>query len=144
MILKTCIGGGLAGVWLRTSGGAVAGLDFTGWDFLGREVSGRDFCFVKALFSSIDVMSHFFAPFAVFGRSVLGLSRSVLGPSPWQFSESENRRIVFPVVRLAIIEVALLELAGRTCDLTSFETGAGFAVCGRLNDEIPTPWFISF
>ena len=122
---------------MRTSGGAVAGLDFTGRDFFGRDVSGRDFSFVKVLFSSIHFMSHFFAPFAVFGRSVLG-------PSPWQFSESENRRIVFPVVRLAIIEVALLELAGRTCDLTSFETGAGFAVCGRLNDEIPTPWFISF
>ena len=134
---------------MRNSDGAVAGRDvsdryFTGPDFFGRDVSGRDFCFVTVLFSSIDVRSHFFAPFAVFGRSVLGLSRSVLGPSPWQFSESENRRIVFPVVRLAIIEVALLELAGRTCDLTSFETGAGFAVCGRLNDEIPTPSFISF
>ena len=107
-----------------------------GWDSaVTSAVVGRDFWFFKVLVSSVAFMPHFLAPFAVFGP------RSVLGPSPWQFSERENRKN-FPNVRLAIIDVALLELIGRRSGLTSFETG--FAVCGRLNDEIPTPWFISF
>ena len=120
---KTCVGSWVGGACFKAGGGAVA---------------GRDFEFVKVSFSLIDFMSHFFAPFTVFGP------RSVLGPSPWQFSERENRRILVPDVRLAINVVALLELVGRRCGWTSFETVTGFAVCGRLNDEIPTPWFISF